>query len=135
MRRGQPRRGLVVAVSDERESEQDEHARQQRVQALARQIADTINAAPVAGREGLRESVSELLDDTVQTTDASSTDALSVDVPGQRQGSFNPFGIGIPLILMGAVTVFLFPPVGLLLFGAASVMIVWGVGATLLARS
>lgn len=50
-------------------------------------------------------------------------------------GSFNPFGIGIPLLLMGGVMVFLFPPVGLLMFAAAALMIAWGVGTTLLTRS
>ena len=49
--------------------------------------------------------------------------------------TFNPLGIGIPLILMGGVLVFLFPLVGLLMFAAAAIMIVWGVVATMLGSS
>ena len=69
-------------------------------------------------------------------------DGVQVDERRRRQtgtasatGTFNPFGIGIPLVLMGGLLVFLFPPVGLLMFAAAAVMIAWGVGATLLARN
>ena len=124
---------MVFYVNDEQESEQGARARQQRIEALARQIAETINAAPVEGREELREEVGELLRTEVREVDQPpSTQPAGGPQPG---GGFNPFGIGIPLILMGAVLVFLFPPVGLLLFAAATVMLVWGVGSTLLARS
>lgn len=123
---------MVFYVSDEQESEQGARARQQRIEALARQIAETINAAPVEGREELREEVGEVLRAEVREVDQPSSTGPAGPQPG---GGFNPFGIGIPLILMGAVLVFLFPPVGLLLFAAATVMLVWGVGSTLLARS
>ena len=61
--------------------------------------------------------------------------AAPPEAPPSASGTFNPLGIGIPLVLMGGVLVFLFPLVGLLMFAAAAVMIVWGVGATLLARN
>jgi hypothetical protein len=48
--------------------------------------------------------------------------------------AFNPFAIAIPLGLAGAVMLILFPPVGLLLFGSAGVMMVWGVAVVLLSR-
>ena len=53
--------------------------------------------------------------------------------PAARE-SVNPFGIGIPLILVGGVMLVMFPPVGLLIFGAALVMMVWGVAAVFLVR-
>ena len=49
-------------------------------------------------------------------------------------GTFNPLGIGIPLLLMGGVLIVIFPPVGLLLFGVAALLVVWGVVATLVTR-
>jgi len=101
------------------------------VEALARELADTINAGQVEGRERLREVALNLLRDEVQLSEAVPASAPAVAPPG----SFNPFGIGIPLILMGSVLVFLFPPVGLLMFAAAAVMIAWGVGTTLLRQS
>lgn len=101
-----------------------------RVEALAREIADTINAGQVEGREQLRDVALSLLRDEVQLSEPLPASAS----PGVA-GPFNPFGIGIPLLLMGGVLVFLFPPVGLLMFAAAALMIAWGVGTTLLRRS
>ena len=101
------------------------------VEALARELADTINAGQVEGRERLREVALSLLRDEVRLSEPV---AAPESVPAAT-GTFNPFGIGIPLILMGSVLVFLFPPVGLLMFAFAAVMIVWGIGATLLRRS
>ena len=114
---------------DEREAGERNQTPEERVAALAREIAKTINAGEIEGRDGLREVAVEVLREEVQT--AEPLPAVAAATAG---GTFNPFGIGIPLILMGGVLVFLFPPVGLLLFAAAAVMIAWGVGATLLGR-
>ena len=130
-RRAWARRRLVRAVSDERQATESDHALAERVAALAREIAETINAGTAEGREGLREEAVSLLRDEVHASETRRRDAATAS----STGSFNPFGIGIPLILMGAVLVFLFPLVGLLMFAAAAVMIAWGVGTTLLARS
>ena len=101
------------------------------VEALARELADTINAGQVEGRERLREVALSLLRDEVRLSEP-----LPAAAPASAtSGTFNPFAIGIPLILMGSVLIFLFPPVGLLMFAAAAVMVVWGVGATLLRQS
>ncbi len=101
------------------------------MEALARELADTINAGQVEGRERLREVALGLLRDEVQLSEPE----LAPAAGPVATGAFNPFGIGIPLVLMGSVLVFLFPPVGLLMFAAAAVMIVWGVGTTLLRQS
>ena len=118
-------------MTDEREARGREQTPEARVEALARELADTINAGQVEGREQLREVAVGLLRDEVQLSEPQSAPPSA---PG-ASGAFNPFGIGIPLVLMGSVLVFLFPPVGLLMFAAAAVMIVWGVGATLLRQS
>ena len=107
------------------------HALEQRIEALAHDIATTINDGQSEAREALRDVAVSILRDEVQP-DAPAPAPPSGGIGGQ---SFNPFGIGIPLCLMGVVLIFLFPPVGLLLFGAAALMIAWGVGATLFARS
>ena len=99
-----------------------------RVEVLAREIAETINAGQAEGRENLRDVAINLLREEVHIVEPPRP-----PVPADA-GSFNPFGIGIPLVLMGGVMVFLFPPVGLLMFAAAAVMIAWGVGTTLWAR-
>ena len=96
---------------------------------LARQLAETINAGTVEGRDVLREMAVNLVRDEVRIMEP--VPPASPSASGT--GTFNPLGIGIPLILMGGVLVFLFPLVGLLMFAAAAVMIVWGVVATMLA--
>ena len=118
-------------MSDERQAAEAASAAENRVEALAHEIAQAINAGQVEQRELLREFAVNLLRDEVQIISSPSAPA----VPAQSTGSFNPFGIGIPLFLMGSVLVFLFPPVGLLMFAAAAVMIAWGIGTTLLAHS
>jgi hypothetical protein len=98
------------------------------VLALAREIADTINAGPIEGRDVLREMAVNAVRDQVQV---SSPPKLAAE---QGAANFNPLAIAIPLVLVGAVLFFLFPPVGVLMFGMAGVMVVWGVVATLFAR-
>jgi hypothetical protein len=105
----------------------DNRALERRVEALARELAEEINVGGAEARTLLREIAVSTLRDEVR------------EEPQQREeiqasGKFNSFGIGIPLLLMGAVLIFLFPPVGLLLFATAILALVWGVVATLFAR-
>ena len=119
---------MVYIVSNENRAGGNDRALERRVEGLARAIAEIINTGQVEERQGLRDLAVSLLRDEVQV----------IEPPSQAEplsaGSFNPFGIGIPFVLMGAVLVFLFPLVGLLMFAAAAVMIAWGVGTTVLAR-
>ena len=120
---------MVLTVSDESRSGENDRTPEGRVAALAQDIAETINAGQVEGRAGLRDFAVNLLQESVQVVEPTG------EAAPQPSGSFNPFGIGIPFVLMGAVLVFLFPLVGLLMFAAAAVMIGWGVGTTLFARN
>jgi hypothetical protein len=101
--------------------------REDQVEGLARDLAHTISTAPAGERERLRDMAVHLLRDEVEIN------APADAAPAARE-SVNPFGIGIPLILVGGVMLVMFPPVGLLLFGAAAVMMVWGVATVFLAR-
>jgi hypothetical protein len=116
----------VGQVSD---GEKDDRALDRSVLALAREIANSINAGPIEGRDVLREMAVNAVRDQVQIIEPVRPQSAS------KSTAFNPIGIGIPLVLMGAVLIFLFPPVGLLMFGMAAVMVVWGLVAMLLARS
>jgi len=124
------RRVLVQTVTDERDGTHSGRAQELRVEALAREIVQAINAGEAEDREALREVALGLLRDEVEVHEP----AVATLPAATATATFNPFGIGIPLVLMGSVLVFLFPPVGLVMFTAAAVMIVWGVGTTLLAR-
>ncbi len=97
------------------------------IEGAARDLARTISAAPAGERERLRDMAVELLRDEVEIT-------APADAVPASGGTVNPFGIGIPLVLVGSVMLIMFPPVGLLLFGAAALMMLWGVATVVLVR-
>lgn len=96
---------------------------------MARDLAQHINSVPSEQREHLREMVVHLVRDEVQIAPPSIQGSA-----GGGVGAFNPFAIGIPLALAGAVLMILFPPVGLMLFAAAAATMAWGVLSVLLSR-
>jgi hypothetical protein len=101
-----------------------------RVEHLARQLAQMINAGVGEEREQLREMAVHVLRDEVELVESV---ALREEEPQPRQ-SYNPFGIAIPLGLVGGMMLILFPPVGLVLFAAAGMMMLWGVVAVAFSR-
>lgn len=100
-----------------------------RVEELARDLAQQINSYPTEQREQLREMAVHLVRDEVQIQQAQ----IERD-PGAMQPAFNPLGMAIPLCLVGAVMLVLFPPVGLTLFAVAFLMALWGLAAVWLVR-
>jgi hypothetical protein len=102
-----------------------------RVEELARDLAEKINSVPNEQREQLREMVVHLVRDEVRIAPSPSPRSTG---SGGRADSFNPFALGIPLLLAGGVLSILFPPVGLLLFAAAGMSMAWGVLSVFLSR-
>src|SRR5436190_9837711 len=96
-----------------------------RVESLARELADTINEADVPGRPGIRSELRDVAISVLQDG-VVYPEPEPVVAPETGGESFNPLGMAIPLLLAGVVLLFLFPPVGLFLLAAAAVMIVWG---------
>jgi hypothetical protein len=104
-----------------------------RIEDLAREIAETINqATDVPGRPDIRGELKDfaihLLQDSVVTAEPAAEVVTSSDA------TFNPLGMGIPLFFAGCVLVFLFPPVGMMMFAGSIVMIVWGLLASMRRR-
>jgi hypothetical protein len=99
------------------------------VERLAREVARRINEVQPDEREYLREFAVSILRDEVHILEPPRTSAS-----GGSVGTFNFFGIGIPLFLTGAVLVFLFPPIGLLFFAAGALTVICGVGAVAFGR-
>ncbi len=96
---------------------------------MARDLAHHINSAPNERREQLREMVVHLVRDEVRIAPP------TIDrLPGGGAEAFNPFAIGIPLALAGAVLSIIFPPVGLVLFAVAGLTMAWGVLSVLASR-
>ncbi len=98
------------------------------IEELARDLAQTISTAPPGQRERLREMAVHLLRDEVEVIQ------ISESAP-PAAGTLNPFAVGLPLLLVGGVMLVMFPPVGLLLFGAAAVTMVWGLASVFLTHS
>ena len=96
---------------------------------MARGLAQHINSVPSEQREQLREMVVHLMRDEVIIAPPASHGSSTGDAP-----AFNPFAIGIPLLLAGGVLSILFPPVGLMLFAAAGLAMGWGVLSVLFSR-
>lgn len=115
-------------MSDPGEGER-ELVLERRVLSLAHQLAELINAERPEEREILREIAVNALRDEVFVPQAEPTGAA------WASQTFNPFGIAIPMVLTGSLLIFLFPPVGVALFGVAGLMVVWGIIVTLLVRS
>jgi hypothetical protein len=100
---------------------------ERRIEGQARDLARVISTAPPGQRERLREMAVHLLRDEVEIIQP-------IEIAPAANASVNPFAMGIPLVLVGAILVILFPPVGLLLFAAAALVMVWGVGTVFFAR-
>jgi len=98
-----------------------------RIEGATRDLAHVISTAPAGQRERLREMAVHLLRDEVEITPP----AAAVAEP---RSASNPFGMGIPLILVGGVMLIMFPPVGVLLCAAAALMMTWGVAAVFFMR-
>lgn len=122
---------LSTTVKDEHETGEAGRGLEGRVEVAARDLARAINDTQGDERNALRDLAIDILRD-----DRASVEP-DVPQPSPTAGGdkFNPFGIGIPLALMGMVLVFLFPLVGLVMFAAAFIMLAWGVGSILLTRS
>jgi hypothetical protein len=104
-----------------------------RVESLARELADTINEAEAPGRPGIRNDLRDVAISVLQDV-VVPLEPEPVSGPATADASFNPLGMAIPMLLAGVVLLFLFPPVGLFLLAAAAVMIVWGLITSLWSR-
>lgn len=102
---------------------------ERRVEALANEIAELINSGKGEERNDLKDLALSVVREEVRSGDDSAAGSLGREKPGE---AFNPIAIGIPLFLVGAVMLILFPPVGLLLLGLAGLMVVWGLLVSLL---
>jgi len=103
-----------------------------RVEDLTRMIANTINEAEVPERPEIR---AELRDFAINLLKESVVPPEPVVVgPADGGATFNPLAMGIPIFFAGGVLIFLFPPVGMMLFAASVVLIVWGLATSMMPR-
>ena len=96
---------------------------------MAREIARLVNEAPAADREELRVYAVGIIREEISGTEG--VDPVDKEVDSRASGRFNAFGVAIPVVMVGSFLLFLFPPVGLLLFALAAFLVIWGIVATL----
>jgi hypothetical protein len=117
-------------LAGEEGKSRESRALEERVDKFASEIAALINGAAPELRKDLRDLATGLLRERVEEVEA---------VPGARSATavttpLNPLAVAIPLLLVGSLLVFLFPPVGLVILAFAVLMFVWGLIASVLFR-
>ncbi len=103
-----------------------------RVEDLTRVLAQTINGADVPERPDIRAELKEFAINLLQ--ESIPAEPVAVAAVQNGKATFNPLAMGIPLFFAGAVLIVLFPPVGMMLFAASMVMIVWGFVTSMVMR-
>lgn len=108
---------------------------EERVESLAGDLAALINTAKGEGRETLKELALTVVREEVRTSERDAGVAEHAgETPAPRPSSSNPVALAIPFFLMGCVTIFLFPPVGLVMFGLAGALVVTGFVVSIFSR-
>jgi hypothetical protein len=110
---------------------------EQQVEVLAGELAALINAASGEGRETLRELALTIVREEVRTAEMDLAPSAATSLAEGQSASSQPFStlaLVIPLFMMACVTIFLFPPVGLVLFGLCGMLVVVGLGASVFGR-
>src|SRR6266403_2953115 len=104
-----------------------------RVEDLTRAIAQTINDADVPERPAIRAELKEFAISLLQESINAPEPVIVAGVEGEK-ATFNPLAMSIPLLFAGGVLIFLFPPVGMMLFAGSVVMIGWGLVVSVVRR-
>lgn len=118
MRRFRERNGRIPIENDEQKKSEERIAR------LTRDLADAINEGGAPGRSEARDYAIDLLKDGVDTEVISTPEPRADGAPTQP---LNPFGLGIPFLLLGVLMMPLFSVVGLAMAGIGALMCVVGV--------
>jgi len=92
------------------------------VEKLAQDIGRLIRAVEPQMREDLKELAYTLIREEMNQG------PVGVEVTeGSPVGPFNPFGVGVLILVLGAGLSFIFGPVGLVLMLGGLIFIMWGV--------
>jgi hypothetical protein len=105
--------------------EQDSQADDERVEELARELAERLRAMP--NRQELTDYAVSLLKESNEDAGASEQAAAMVE-RAKRNDPFNPIAFAIPLLVIGAVlcATGILAGVGLGVIGIAILMVLWG---------
>ena len=118
-------------MAEDRRTPDRQRELDQRVEDLARQLADVVNTAGLESRQDLREYAIGLLKEETERDDApEATSGSETHAP-----QFSPLAFAILIGLVSLPLVLLFAPLGLGLFGMAVLMGIWGLIDTFFHRA
>ncbi len=94
---------------------------EEEVEQLAQDIGRLIRAVEPQGREELKELAYTLIRE--EMNEGAAGEGVT---EGSPAGPFNPLGVGVLILVLGAGLSFIFGPVGLLLMLGGLIFILWG---------
>ena len=127
------RQARAVAESNKPDNENESQANDERVEELARELADRLRSMP--NRQELTDYAVSLLKESNE--DAGVTEqAAAMVARAARNDPFNPIAFAIPLFVIGAIlcATGILAGVGLGVIGIALVMVLWGLVVSFFSR-
>ena len=113
------------SVADSNNPDPDSRTNDERVEALAKELADRLRAMP--NRQELTEYAVSILKESNEDAGASEQAAAMVERAASND-PFNPIAFAIPLLVIGAIlcATGILAGVGLGVIGIALLMVLWG---------
>ncbi len=112
-------------MADSNNSDPDSRTNDERVEALAKELADRLRAMP--NRQELTDYAVSILKESNEDAGASEQAAAMVE-RAAKNDPFNPIAFAIPLLVIGAIlcATGILAGVGLGVVGIALLMVLWG---------
>ncbi len=112
-------------MADSNNSDPDSRTNDERVEALAKELADRLRAMP--NRQELTDYAVSILKESNEDAGASEQAAAMVE-RAAKNDPFNPIAFAIPLLVIGAIlcATGILAGVGLGVIGIALLMVLWG---------
>ncbi len=112
-------------MADSNNSDPDSRTNDERVEALAKELADRLRAMP--NRQELTDYAVSILKESNEDAGASEQAAAMVE-RAAKNDHFNPIAFAIPLLVIGAIlcATGILAGVGLGVIGIALLMVLWG---------
>ena len=112
-------------MADSNNSDPDSRINDERVEALAKELADRLRAMP--NRQELTDYAVSILKESNEDAGASEQAAAMVE-RAAKNDPFNPIAFAIPLLVIGAIlcATGILAGVGLGVIGIALLMVLWG---------
>lgn len=120
-----------MEATERQEREEAKRQAEERIANLAQELAEAINEGKAAGRTEVRDFAIDVLKDEVDTEVIATPETPA---EGDAPPPLNPFGLGIPLVILGVLLLPLFGVLGLAMSAIGGFMCLVGVGIAIVGR-